>query len=390
MLPLVAASLVLAGQLATTPSEIHIAYGNDPTTSMNVVWQTGQPTTNPVVQYGLSPNLGATTHARRSSYAYETRVISEAMLRDLEPNKTYFYRVGDAEGGWSATHSFRTAETDPKSFVFTAFGDHGLGEQAEASVAAILRERPVFHALLGDVSYANGNQPIWDQYLKLIEPLASQIPFMLTLGNHENEQLEVNGERKQIGYVSYFARFALPLPEEHYTFDMGPARFVAFNSDDYANPVQLDWLRDTLSAARKDRRVKWIVVFQHHPPFGSSKGRDNNLGEIKTVVPIFDKYKVDLVLSGHDHHYERQFPLRNNRITSRAMTNYKRGDGTLYMIQGGGGKSLYDFTEPKPEICAFREKSHGYLRVTVRKQGPLTIEAKRLDGSIMEKIEIRE
>lgn len=103
-----------------------------------------------------------------------------------------------------------------------------------------------------------------------------------------------------------------------------------------------------------------------------------------------NKYKVDLVLAGHDHHYERQYPMRGGAITSGNANRYVRGAGTLYMTQGGGGKSLYDFTDPKPEKCAFREKSHGYLRVKVRRKGPLSIEAKRLDRSVMEVVEIVE
>jgi hypothetical protein len=95
------------------------------------------------------------------------------------------------------------------------------------------------------------------------------------------------------------------------------------------------------------------------------------------------------VLAGHDHHYERQYPLREGHITTKEKTGYQKGRGTLYMIQGGGGKSLYDFSDPMPEVCAVREKTTGYLSVTVRQSGPLTIEAKRTDGSSIEKIEIK-
>jgi Iron/zinc purple acid phosphatase-like protein C len=89
------------------------------------------------------------------------------------------------------------------------------------------------------------------------------------------------------------------------------------------------------------------------------------------------------VLAGHDHHYERQFPMRSNKITSTNANQYKKGEGTLFITQGGGGKSLYDFIDPKPEKCAFRERTTGYIRVTIRRNGPLTIEAKRIDRSVM-------
>lgn len=387
---LAATVLLAVTQTATTPTQVRLAYGEDPTSMMSVVWQTQDELQSPTVEFGISGNLGKSVSATRATYTYETGKIYEAKLQGLSPNTSYYYRVGSKSGGWSRSYSFKTAEKNPESFFFTAFGDHGVTIESVKSVRNVLRESPAFHALLGDVSYANGNQPVWDNYLNQIEPLAARIPFMLTLGNHENEKKTIDGKEVKIGYASYLARFALPKPEERYTFDYGNARFVAFNSDDYKNEAQLKWLREVLSAARKDSGVKWIIVFQHHPPYGSSKGRGDNQGLIATVTPIYDEFKVDLVLSGHDHHYERQYPMRSGKPTSSAMTGYKKGEGTLYIVQGGGGQSLYDFIDPKPEICALREKSHGYLKVTVPKKGPLNIESKRNDGSMIERIEILE
>lgn len=385
------ASLLLAFLQTSSapPSEIHLAYGNDPTTTMSVVWQTPTATKDPVVRFGLTSKLGTITHSKRVTYPYETKVIQEASLRNLRPGTTYFYQVGDETGGWSRVHQFQTAPKQPAVFTFTAFGDQGVSSEAEQNIRNLRTEKPLFHALLGDVSYANGKQSVWDDYLKEIEPFAAETPFMLTLGNHENEKITIDGQRVEIGYAAYLSRFALPMPENNYVFTIGNARFVAFNSDDYANPSGLDWLRDSLEAARADKSVKWVIVFQHHPPYGSSKGRGDNPGLIRTVNPIYDQYKVDLVLSGHDHHYERQFPMRAGKPTSTAKTGYKRGEGTLYMVAGGGGKGLYDFSDPQPEICAVREKTYCYLRVSVPRRGPLKIEAKRLDGSIIETIEVR-
>lgn len=356
---------------------------------MSIVWQTAKPTKKPTVEYGTSRALGMSAPATRPTYAYETGVLSEVRLTNLRPRTTYYYRVGDSEGGWSKVHSFRTGDPRPGKFVFTAFGDHGVTPEAAKNVQNVLAEKPVFHALLGDVSYANGTQPIWDEYLRQIEPMTCQIPYMLTLGNHENETVTLGTEKKRVGYISYLARFALPGGEQWYAFDYGHARFVAFNSDDYTNPEQLVWLEKTLTDAQRNPVISWVIVLQHHPLYGSSKGRDNNTKLIEKMAPLYDKYKVDLVLCGHDHHYERQFPLRGGRPTTDKLTDYRKGEGTLYMIQGGGGKSLYDFTTPtKPEICALRDKSNGYLRVTVER-GQLTIEAKRVDRSRIETVKIR-
>lgn len=370
------------------PEQVHISFGGRPTSEIRVVWQTALPTKTQTVEYGTSPALGQVAKGKRVRYEYETGAIAEVGLSGLQAGTTYYYRAGDPVGGWSPIRKFKTAVADPDSFAFTAFGDHGVGPVSEQSVKNVVAENAAFHLLLGDISYANGTQPIWDTYLRQIEPMASQIPLMAAIGNHENEDIKVDGVEKSIGYVAYLARFAHPGNEKWYSFDYGRARFVSVNSDDYSNAEQLKWIDRTLAKARSDRNVKWLIVLQHHPLYGTSKGRGDNPGLIRAFAPLFDRYKVDLVLAGHDHHYERQYPLRHGTITSNAQSGYKRGDGTLYIIQGGGGKSLYDFSDPKPEICAVREKSHGYLRVTVPKVGPLKIEAKRLDGSLIETIEI--
>jgi 3',5'-cyclic AMP phosphodiesterase CpdA len=372
------------------PTQVRLSYGEVPTTTMRVVWQTQIPTTVSLVEYGTSADFGNCAAATRRPYAYETGAIVEATLYHLQPHTTYYYRVGNQTDGWSKTFQFQTADANPNEFRFTAYGDHGISEDAAKNVQNVLFEKPAFHLLLGDISYANGNQPIWDQYLTQIEPMTSVVPYMLAYGNHENEDKVIEGKSQKIGYISTLARFAMPGYELMYSFDYGNARFVTYNSDDFRNPTQLVWLDQTLAAARQDKKIKWLIVFEHHPLYGTSKGRGDNQDEIKAVGPILDRYKVDLVLAGHDHHYERQYPMRANEIVSREQSTYKKGVGTLFLTQGGGGKSLYDFSDPKPEKCAYRERTTGYVRITVRRRGSLTIEAMRIDRSIMETININE
>ena len=372
----------------TTPEQVRVALGDDPRSSVRIVWQTARPTARRIVEYGETDALGRVAEGIRPSYAYETGALAEATLRRLKPGRAYFYRVGDPEGGWSPVRTFRTANRWPERFTFTAFGDHGVSPDARTNVANILAEKPVFHALLGDISYANGNQPVWDDYFRQIEPMASAIPTMPVLGNHENEKLKKGDSVQPIGYVSYLARFALPGKETWYAFSVGHARFLGLNSDDPSNPEQLRWLEDELRRARRDRSVGWLIVLQHHPLFGSTKGRGDNEPLAKVFQPYFDRYQVDLVLAGHDHHYERQHPMRGAQIVQTTPAPYKKGRGTLYITQGGGGKSLYDFVEEKPAKCAVRDKSAGYLKVTVEGRNRLTIESKRVDGSLIESIDI--
>jgi predicted MPP superfamily phosphohydrolase len=369
----------------SNPTQLRLSWSEDPQTTMTVVWQTAVPTATATVEYGTTPRLGMTASGRRVTYAYETGVIHEVTLRGLKPGRLYYYRAGDPVGGFSGISQFRTAPARPEEFTFTAFGDQGTGPASRKNVDHIAAENPPFHLLLGDFSYANGNQPIWDTWFEQNEPMTRAIPLMSALGNHENET--INGKR--VGYVAALARLAMPPPETWYTFDYCGVRFVSFNSDDFKNPTQLKWFDDTLSAARSDPKVRWLVVFQHHPLYSSNERRLNNQPLIDTVRKLLDQYQVDLVLAGHNHNYERSYSLRGDAIRNADRTSYRKGEGTVYVVSGGGGKSLYQFTPQTPAITAYRESIEHYLRVHVPRRGPLVVEAVRTrDRTVMDRFEI--
>lgn len=371
----------------TTPTQLRIAFGEDPRHTMRVVWQTHKAVAAPVVEYGAGGKLSLRIPARRVSYPYETGAIWEATLTGLQPGMVYGYRVGDPVGGFSEAASFRAAPDKPEDFTFTAFGDQGSTPAARQNMTNVLNDAPAFHLLVGDLSYANGVHSRWDDYLKLNEPLTRGVPFMAVPGNHENEKLLVT--KQPIGYAAYLARYALPGEESYYVFDYGAARFVGVDTVNLHQREQQEWLEETLADARRDRRVKWLIVFQHYPLYGSTRGRGDNGDLIKMQQPLFDRYKVDLVICGHDHVYERQYPMRGGKAVSPSLTDYTQGIGTLYVIVGGGGISLYDFAPRKPVDCAIRERTYCRLRVRVPVEGPLVAEALRLDGSLIEKFEIR-
>lgn len=370
------------------PTQVRLSWGNDPRTSLRILWQTVRATSSHTVEYGLGPQLGLRALGKRILVPRATGVLHGASLTGLQPGTTYYYRVGDPKAGYSRVSRFRTAPAAPEDFVFTAFGDQGTNAASRKNVYNALKEKPAFHLLLGDLSYANGRAQVWDKYFRLIEPLTSAVPFMPTLGNHENESNPEAGAHRGIGYTSYLSRLALPGVETHYTFDYAGARFVSYNTDQYKNKTQLAWLEATLAAARRDRTVRWLIVFHHVPLYSSVVRRPDNTWLIQCLQPLYDKYHVDLVLNGHNHVYERFYPLREGRPVSKERTDYAQGEGTIYITCGGGGDSLYRFVPVQPQRTALRERTFCYLRVFVPGRGPLVVEAKRLDGTGIERFRI--
>ncbi len=362
------------------PNQFRLSWSDDPKTTMTVIWQMVSPAAEALVEFGLTNPSEKGVAARRVRYLYDTGSIYEATLQGLLPDTRYFYRVvtrsSDGKVYLSPVASFRTAPDGPKDFTFVAVGDHGTTEISRKNIERMVKEAPAFWLVLGDLSYANGRQPVWDEWFTLIEPLTRQIPMMTTIGNHENEGKELNDEANR--YSPYLARLALPQPETWYAFDYAEVRFVAFNSDDYRNEEQLTWFERTLRQARQDPSVRWLIVFLHHPLYSSTVRRLNNQGLIDTIGNLLDEHKVDLVLAGHNHNYERTYPLRGMEPNDRYPNRYQQGEGVVYVTAGGGGKSLYDFTPEVPPFTACRQKIYHYLRVKVTTT-TLTVEAIRTD-----------
>ncbi len=199
----------------------------------------------------------------------------------------------------------------PDSLKFAAIGDSGTGDKPQYDLAAVMstwhRKFPFeMVIMLGDNMY--GSQKPQDFITKFENPykplLDAGVKFYASLGNHDNQTnrfykpWNMNGER-------------------YYTFTKKNVRFFALDSD-YMDPKQLQWIDDELKNARDD----WKIVYFHHPLY-SSGGRHGSEVDLRvTLEPLFVKYGVNVVYSGHDHIYERIKPQK----------------GIYYFVSGSGGQ----------------------------------------------------
>jgi 3',5'-cyclic AMP phosphodiesterase CpdA len=183
-------------------------------------------------------------------------------------------------------------------------------------------------------------------------------------GNHENEL--GNGA---IGYRAYQTYFSVPPAAGQtevtrglwYAFTVGGVRVVSLANDDvcyqdsgdsyvrgYSGGAQKAWLEAELAATRKDREIDWIVVCMHQVAISTAdKANGADLGIREEWLPLFDRHGVDLVVCGHEHHYERSHPLRGaqDNATRTPIPAEIGGPiidtakGTVHMVIGGGGTS---------------------------------------------------
>ena len=197
------------------------------------------------------------------------------------------------------------------SVRFAVIGDTGSGTEKQRDVGNMMvKYRALFPfefvLMMGDNLY--GGEAPQDFEKKFSEPykvlLDNKVKFYATLGNHDLP-LQVNYENFNMN------------GKEYYRFKKGNVAFYSLNSN-YMDKKQVKWLEDELA---KDTS-EWKICFFHHPPYSSAKkhGSDDQLREV--VEPIFLKYGVNVVLTGHDHVYERIRPQK----------------GIYYFVSGAGGK----------------------------------------------------
>ena len=228
---------------------------------------------------------------------------------------------------------------EKNSVRFAVIGDNGTGKIYEYEVA---REMERYHdqfpfdfvIMLGDNIY--GRHRPSDFVRKFEDPykllLNNGVKFYASLGNHDrrNERLYKPFNMKGRNY---------------YTFKKGNARFFALDSN-YMNPKQLDWLRKQLQASSE----KWKICFFHHPLYSDAKYHGPDLDLRAQLTPLFEKYGVNVVFSGHDHVYERIKPQ----------------NGTYYFVMGSSGQLRYhNLRRPAPEMAAGFDADRAFIIVEI-------------------------
>jgi hypothetical protein len=387
------------GDPLTTPivNGLHLQFGVDASSEVVVSWHTLQPVHHARVMLGeLDGRYNKSANAVQTSYkdgkSGQIVYAYHAKLTGLNSSHDYVY-AAIHDGAQPEFGSFRTGPRGRESFTFTSFGDQAtptlgkkyvppagvtianppwvndnLGSPAAGDTpAGIERVRPLFHLFNGDLCYANGSEDrvrTWTDFWNNNSRSARHRPWMPAAGNHENEL--GNGP---IGYEAYQTYFSLPRQPGQtdvtrglwYSFTAGSVRVISLANDDiciqdggssyvrgYSQGAQKAWLEKELKAARSDKNIDWVVICMHQVVISTAPLNGADLGVRQEWVPLFDKYGVDLVVCGHEHHYERSHPIRGQQQNSTltpvpADTRTDVIDttkGTVHMVLGGGGSSV--------------------------------------------------
>lgn len=287
-------------------------------------------------------------------------LFGEINVSGLTPSTKYEYKViqngGDSDGG-----VFKTSPATVIPFRFAAYGDTRSNPVVHKNIMdAILAYKPALALNSGDLVPDGRKQADWDTFFKTTNAFMKEIPLYPAAGNHEQDS------------SLYFQYFSLPKNgdnERYYAFSYSNVLFVVLDSNSpyYMLADQKNFLKKTLSESRE---FDFRVVMFHHPLYSSSR-REPNISHRNIYIPIFKKYKVDLVLNGHDHFYERS----------------EDGSGIEYVITGGGGAPLYGFERNNPESVV-KKMAHHFMIIDVN--GPV-MKATAIDaeGKTIDEFSIR-
>ncbi len=355
-LPVARPALGVAG----APQEIHLSWAGGALDHVTVAWVTSTTSDGSRVRYGRTPSLEDGYRDALISVVpnVPNLYLHVASMGPLERGAKYYYSAGDNVTGWSPLHKFRSAPSGATPFTFVAVGDTGVDPGAAANIARMVEADPAFVLDAGDLAYAGGDQAVWDSWFQQVQPLASQAPYMPTLGNHEYES----------GYnlSAYLGRFALPGNERWYSFNYSSVHIVSVDSgpsDDLGPPPGATaWLEADLKYSSEDPLHPWTIVVFHYPPFTSGTMGSWTSGR-SLWSPLLDRYGVELVINGHQHSYERTWPVSASGVV--AQHNYIEPKAPVYVVTGGGGESLIPFKPLQPPWSAFRAVTDESLRITV-------------------------
>jgi 3',5'-cyclic AMP phosphodiesterase CpdA len=237
----------------------------------------------------------------------------------------------------------------------SAAGDWGCNDNTKKTVSNIINKNPERVLGLGDYSYKSTA----DCWLAIVDPIDEKMK--ISIGNHDDISSSL---LKQ--YTSHFS-----LSKQYYSFDYQNAHFVVLSTEQISSSSQYDFVRSDLAKASSNSNIDWIIVYMHKPLYTSPSVHPGESTMRDKYHPLFDQYGVDLVLYGHNHAYERSYPMKYDKlspstpfITSSSKGSYNDPQGQIFATVGTAGQSIYHYGSESWYIVTQYE-GYGFLDIDI-------------------------
>jgi len=346
----------------------------DPRYTQAVTWRTDVRLNQAIAEIALSypsPDFGKSAkkyQAKTSRLKTDKglKYYHSVNFKNLLADTVYAYRVGNGKV-WSEWFQFRTASEKLKDFSFIYLGDaqHDVYSLWSRTIRAAVIEAPrarfIIHA--GDMVDRPNSDRQWDEWFRAGGWILAMIPNVPVAGNHEYSKQGLG----RFTLSKYWkSQFALPkldhedLDKTVYNIDFQGVRVIVLNSN-LAIKDQAKWMENVLS----NNSNRWTIIAAHHPIYSSAKRRRNKPLN-NYWKPVFEKYKVDLVLQGHDHVYARgrgPCPEGGNcrgpiYVTSVSGPGMYKLDGRNWMDRAAENMQLF-------QVISVSENTLSYQSITV-------------------------
>ncbi|MBL7696978.1 MAG: metallophosphoesterase family protein [Chitinophagaceae bacterium] len=294
-----------------------------------VRWKTGGAIKAKVTWWREGEVTSSSTVEKRKAKTHEVKI------EGLQPGTKYFYRTEERHifPIVDSTQFFRTApvigsQSSVRIWASGDFGDGSINQRDcyQAMLSVSKDHLPDAWIWLGDNAYESGTEEEYQRNVFEVydRKFFQQTPIYPTPGNHDYRDKRENGAKR----IAYYDLFSVPA---FYSFDYGNVHLISLNSEEEtkngftiadSTSKQIKWLKKDLETNRQ----KWTIAYLHRPPY-TSAGSHNSDKEMdlvrlrQNIVPILEKYGVDVLIAGHSHVYER---IRGNA-------------GVVYLVAGSGG-----------------------------------------------------
>ncbi len=285
-------------------------------------------------------------------------------------------------GQWSEPPPTTSSLSVQTPFDILAVADMGMLPPVDKVALALGREaasgraQVLLHA--GDLAYADYGADRWDRFEKMVGPVSSRLAYMPAIGNHDGKE----------EMLRRWGPAGTPLGARrmYYMFYVGPVAVIALSIEDpmEAGSEQYKFLEASLAEARR-QRGRFVIVLCHLPMYSSSDGhagpkwsaehpkQETPAAKMRRLEPLLYANRVNLVIAGDDHVYERSYPVLKGQISVVPTAAKERGfpissaDGIVHVTVGTGGATPDGWYGSKAPVytAARHAGKFGYLKISV-------------------------
>jgi predicted MPP superfamily phosphohydrolase len=263
------------------------------------------------------------------------------------------------------------SQPQSKDINIVVAGDFYCNGQTEDTIENIISVNPELIITTGDHVKDEQSADCW---IEMSKPIKDKMK--IAIGNHD---IEFSNIYKQI--VDHHS-----IKNPYYSHEFENVHFISTSTEHpfEEGSKQYEFIKDDLVKTSKNKDIDWIIVHQHKPFYSTHVDREEAEELRDSLLPLFEKYDVDLVISGHNQYYERTYPILYNKeiedttdeeaipqpiITDSSPSNYKNTKGIKFLTVGTAGDELSGPEENPNYLVIQDNKEYGFLNLKLENNG---------------------